>query len=92
MALSQEQKDHITAWRKDKGIDRCLACGYDGEMQCGDIVIAPIPNVVGSIPINEEISGIGMVPVVCPNCAHMMLHEPIVMGLANAGQLGGLNS
>ena len=92
MAFSQEQKDRVTAWRKDKGIDRCLACGYDGEMQCGEIVVVPVPNERGTIPVDEPVSGIGMVPVVCPNCAHMMLHEPIVMGLASAGQSEGFNS
>jgi hypothetical protein len=91
LPLTQEQKDLVTAWRRDKGIDRCLACGYDGEMQCGDIVIAPIPNIVGSIQVGQEMDGIGMVPVVCPNCAHMMLHEPVVMGLGYPGQMGGLN-
>jgi hypothetical protein len=91
MPLTQVQKDHVTAWRKEKGIDHCLACGYDGEMLCGDIVVAPIPNIVGGIATDEPVNGIGMLPVTCPNCAYMMLHEPVTMGLANQGQMGGLS-
>lgn len=81
MALSQEQKDLITEWRKDKGIDRCLACGYDGEMGCGDIVIALHYPEDGYIQTNVGVGGTGMVPVVCPQCGYMMLLEPATIGL-----------
>lgn len=81
MPLSQGQKNHITEWRKDRGIDRCLACGYDGEMQCGDIVVASHLPTDRRIPAGVETGAMGMVPVVCPQCGYMMLFEPVVLGL-----------
>jgi hypothetical protein len=84
MALSQEQKDLITAWRKDKGIDRCLACGYDGEMACGEIAIAPVLPPDGVIQTDVDTDAIGMVPVACPECGYMMLFHPVTLGLISS--------
>jgi predicted RNA-binding Zn-ribbon protein involved in translation (DUF1610 family) len=42
MALSQEQKDKISEWRRSKGIENCIACGFSEEMNYGDIVALPI--------------------------------------------------
>ena len=56
MALSQEQKDKITEWRRSKGIENCIACGFSGEMRYGDVVALP---VVGSFGGQTVISGSG---------------------------------
>jgi hypothetical protein len=42
MALTQEQKDKIAEWRRSKGIEDCIACGFSGEMQYGDVVALPV--------------------------------------------------
>jgi hypothetical protein len=42
MALTQEQKDKIVEWRRSKGIEPCIACGFSGEMRYGDVVALPI--------------------------------------------------
>ena len=42
MALTQEQKDKIAEWRRSKGIENCIACGFSGEMHYGDVVALPI--------------------------------------------------
>ena len=41
MALTQEQKDKIAQWRSSKGIEKCIACGFSGEMRYGDVVTLP---------------------------------------------------
>ncbi len=85
--MNQEQKDAVTAWRKEQSIDRCMACGYDGEMKCAGIVAALTVGPGGEVSLGDETSIIGMVPVVCPNCAYMMLHEPVTMGLVEPGSM-----
>ena len=42
MALTQEQIDKIAEWRKSKGIENCVACGFSGEMRYGDVVALPV--------------------------------------------------
>ena len=37
--------------------------------------------------LGDETSIIGMAPVVCPNYAYMSLHEPVTMGLIEAGSM-----
>ncbi len=41
MALTQEQKDKISEWRRSKGIENCIACGFAGEMRYGEVVTLP---------------------------------------------------
>ncbi len=86
--MNQEQTDAIIAWRQEKGIDRCIACGYDGEMRMGAIVAAPIIEPGGRVRIGDvDTPVIGLVPVVCPNCAYTMLHDPVTMGLVEQGSM-----
>ncbi len=47
MALTQEQKDKIEEWRRSKGIENCIACGFSGEMRYGDVVALPVVGGVG---------------------------------------------
>ena len=61
MALTQEQKGKIAEWRSSKGIEKCIACGFSGEMQYGDVVALP---VVGSFGGQRGISGSGRQTVV----------------------------
>jgi hypothetical protein len=42
MALTQEQKVKIAEWRRSKGIENCIACGFSGEMQYSDVVALPV--------------------------------------------------
>src|SRR5215212_9835837 len=42
MALTQEQKDKIAQWRSSKGIEKCIACGFSGEMRYGDLIALPV--------------------------------------------------
>jgi len=51
MALTQEQKDKIVEWRKSKGIENCIACGFSGEMRYGDVVALPIVGFGGQTVI-----------------------------------------
>ena len=56
MALTQEQKDKIAQWRSSKGIEKCIACGFSGEMRYGDVVTLP---EVGGFAGQTLISGPG---------------------------------
>jgi hypothetical protein len=51
MALTQEQKDKIVEWRRLKGIENCIACGFNGEMRYGDPVALPIVGFGGQTVI-----------------------------------------
>ena len=51
MALTQEQKDKITEWRRSKGIEKCAACGFSGEMRYGDVVALPVVGFGGQTVI-----------------------------------------
>ena len=51
MALTQEQKDNIVEWRKSKGIENCIACGFSGEMRYGDVAALPIVGFGGQTVI-----------------------------------------
>src|SRR5919202_6406254 len=51
MALTQEQKDKIVEWRKSKGIENCIACGFSEEMRYGDAVALPIVGFGGQTVI-----------------------------------------
>jgi hypothetical protein len=84
VALSQEQADKVEAWRKEKGVDKCIACGFDGEMGYADMVATPIMGT--DLHITLEFGGgttgvIGMLPTVCPNCGFMMIFEPTTVGI-----------
>ena len=57
MALSQEQKDKITEWRRSKGIENCIACGFSGEMRYGDVVALPVVGGFGGQTIISGSSG-----------------------------------
>jgi hypothetical protein len=56
MALTQEQKDKIAEWRSSKGIEKCIACGFSGEMRYGDVVALPVVGFGGGQTV---ISGSG---------------------------------
>lgn len=47
MALTQQQKDKIVEWRKSKGIENCIACGFSGEMRYSDVVALPVVGGLG---------------------------------------------
>ena len=51
MALTQEQKYKIVEWRRLKGIENCIACGFSGEMRYGDPVALPIVGFGGQTVI-----------------------------------------
>ena len=51
MPLTQEQKDKIAEWRRSKGIENCIACGFGGEMRYGDVVALPVVSVGGQTVI-----------------------------------------
>jgi hypothetical protein len=51
MALTQEQKDKIAEWRRSKGIENCVACGFSGEMRYGDVVALPVVGFGGQTVI-----------------------------------------
>jgi len=51
MALTQEQKDKIAEWRRSKGIENCIACGFSGEMRYGDVVALPVVGFGGQTVI-----------------------------------------
>src|SRR5919206_2333642 len=51
MALTQEQKEKIVEWRRSKGIENCIACGFSGEMRYGDVVALPIVGFGGQTVI-----------------------------------------
>ncbi len=51
MPLTQEQKDKIAEWRRLKGIENCIACGFSGEMRYGDVVALPIVSFGGQTVI-----------------------------------------
>jgi hypothetical protein len=51
MPLTQEQKDKIAEWRRSKGIENCIACGFSGEMRYGDVVALPIVSFGGQTVI-----------------------------------------
>jgi hypothetical protein len=52
MALTQEQKDKISEWRRSKGIENCIACGFSGEMHHSDVVALPIISSGGQTVIS----------------------------------------
>ena len=52
MALTQEQKDKIAEWRSSKGIEKCIACGFSGEMRYGDVVALPVVGFGGQTVIS----------------------------------------
>jgi predicted RNA-binding Zn-ribbon protein involved in translation (DUF1610 family) len=54
MALTQEQKDKIAEWRRSKGIENCIACGFSGEMRYGDVVALPIVGFSGQTVIVDS--------------------------------------
>ncbi len=51
MPLTQEQKDKIAEWRRSKGIENCIACGFGGEMRYGDVVALPVVSFGGQTVI-----------------------------------------
>ncbi len=51
MALTREQKYEIAEWRRSKGIENCIACGFSGEMRYGDVVALPIVGFGGQTVI-----------------------------------------
>ena len=57
MALTQEQKDKIAEWRRSKGIENCLACGFSGEMRYGDPVALPAVGGFGGQTVISSGSG-----------------------------------
>lgn len=88
--MAQELSDRIEAWRKEKGVDKCIACGFDGEMGYAQMIAAPIMGTDLQVELNiggSTTSVIGMLPTVCPNCGYMMLFEPTTLGIVE-GQEG----
>ena len=92
MALTQEQKDKIAEWRRSKGIENCLACGFSGEMRYGDPVALPAVGGFGGQTVissggqvvigGEEVSPVGgMIPITCSNCGYTMLFSEEVLPL-----------
>ena len=92
MALTQEQKDKIAEWRRSKGIENCIACGFSGEMRYGDVVALPIVGFGGQTVVagsggrvvigGEEVGPVGgMIPIACPNCGYTMLFSEEVLPL-----------
>ncbi len=47
MALTPEQKNKVTQWRRSKGVEDCIACGFSGEMHYGDVVALPVVGGLG---------------------------------------------
>jgi hypothetical protein len=47
MALTSEQRDRVAQWRRSKGVEECIACGFSGEMHYGDVVALPIVGGLG---------------------------------------------
>jgi hypothetical protein len=70
--LSEEQRTKIAEWRRSKGAEKCGACGFDGGMLYGDIVILLGAGAV----IGEPGTGnVGVVPITCSRCGYTMLFE-----------------
>ena len=59
MTLTQEHKDKIAEWRSSKGIEKCIACGFSGEMHYGDVIALPVsgfggPTIISTGPGGER--------------------------------------
>jgi Zn ribbon nucleic-acid-binding protein len=64
MTFTQEQKDKIAEWRSSKGIEKCIACGFSGEMHYGDVIVLPVsgfggPTVISGFGGQTVVSGTG---------------------------------
>lgn len=82
--MARELSDRVEAWRKEKGVDKCIACGFDGEMGYAEMVAAPILDIDLNVEMNIDggtTGAIGMIPTVCPNCGYMMFFEPRIVGI-----------
>ena len=87
MPLTQEQRDKITEWRRSKGIENCIACGFGGEMRYGDVVALPVVSSGGQTIIagsggRTVISG-GQTVITGPG-------GRVVIGGEEVGSLGGM--
>ncbi len=87
MPLTQEQKDKIAEWRRSKGIENCIACGFGGEMRYGDVVALPVVSFGGQTVIagsggRTVISG-GQTVITGPG-------GRVVIGGEEVGSLGGM--
>ena len=87
MPLTQEQKDKIAEWRRSKGIENCIACGFGGEMRYGDVVALPVVSLGGQTVIagsggRTVISG-GQTVITGPG-------GRVVIGGEEADPLGGM--
>jgi hypothetical protein len=87
MPLTQEQKDKIEEWRRSKGIENCIACGFSGEMHYGDVVALPIVSFGGQTVIagsggRTVISG-GQTVITSPG-------GRVVIGGEEVGPIGGM--
>ena len=83
MALTQDQVARLDAWRKEKGVDKCIACGFDEEMEYASMVAAPIMGVDKHVDLDTNLGRagvIGMIPAICTNCGYMMMFQPIIVG------------
>jgi hypothetical protein len=85
--MARELSDRVEAWRQEKGVDKCIACGFDGEMGYARMIAAPIMGADLQVELNiggKTTSVIGMLPTVCPNCGYMMFFEPTTLGIVDS--------
>ncbi len=88
MALTQEQKDKIAEWRRSKGIENCIACGFGGEMRYGDVVALPVVGFGGGQTV---IVGSGERTVI--SGGQTVIAGPggrVVVGGEEVGSVGGI--
>ena len=69
MPLSRDEQDRIGAFLSSRGVNGCVACGFQGGFLFGDVGL--IPTSTGG----TGISGPGVLPISCPNCGYVMLFD-----------------
>ncbi len=79
--LTPEQHEKVRQWMKQKGITNCPLC-HDNRLDIGDPVVllapyGPGPNLV----VANLNKGLTMIPLVCTNCANVLLLSEDFIGL-----------
>ena len=69
MTFSKDEQDRIGAFLTSRGVNACVACGFQGGFLFG---------AVGMIPTSaagNTFSGPSVVPIACPQCSYVMLFD-----------------